>query len=286
MEVSPVADTVKFGMLRKLLRALGLSEAAVNDLFDWITERLADEQHQSTATAEVTFPYRVRDDFLSPAEHNFYQILRSVIGTRAHICAKVSLADLFYVKSSNASEWRIYTNKIDRKHVDFVLCDPQTMRPLAGVELDDKSHERADRKQRDGFVEGVFTAAGLDLLRVRVQRSYQPQELAALLETVLPSASDETIPIPARFHTTGQEPTDEVPATNDHLNNGQCNQQSNGSSGNGEKSVVISSPACPKCGSEMKLRTAKKGDNQGQQFWGCSNFPRCRAMVAYEPISA
>jgi hypothetical protein len=33
---------------------------------------------------------------------------------------------------------------------------------------------------------------------------------------------------------------------------------------------------CPKCESEMVLRTAKKGSNAGQRFWGCSKYPRCR----------
>lgn len=36
--------------------------------------------------------------------------------------------------------------------------------------------------------------------------------------------------------------------------------------------------ACPKCGRPMVLRTAKSGENQGNQFWGCSGFPRCRAV--------
>ena len=36
---------------------------------------------------------------------------------------------------------------------------------------------------------------------------------------------------------------------------------------------------CPKCGSDMILREAKKGPNQGRQFWGCSRFPKCRAAV-------
>lgn len=40
-------------------------------------------------------------------------------------------------------------------------------------------------------------------------------------------------------------------------------------------------PSCPKCGNEMILRTAKKGKNQGKQFWGCSQFPRCRGIVSY-----
>lgn len=33
---------------------------------------------------------------------------------------------------------------------------------------------------------------------------------------------------------------------------------------------------CPKCGSKLVLRTAKKGDNAGNQFYGCSSFPKCR----------
>ena len=36
--------------------------------------------------------------------------------------------------------------------------------------------------------------------------------------------------------------------------------------------------ACPKCGRPMVLRTAKNGDNQGNQFWGCSGYPKCRAI--------
>ena len=31
---------------------------------------------------------------------------------------------------------------------------------------------------------------------------------------------------------------------------------------------------CPKCGELMVLRTAKRGDNQGKQFWGYSGFPK------------
>jgi restriction system protein len=40
-------------------------------------------------------------------------------------------------------------------------------------------------------------------------------------------------------------------------------------------SSAESAPACPKCGSPMVRRTAKKGSNAGSQFWGCSSFPNC-----------
>ena len=36
------------------------------------------------------------------------------------------------------------------------------------------------------------------------------------------------------------------------------------------------SNTCPRCGSSLVKRTAKKGQYAGQEFWGCSSFPKCR----------
>ena len=38
-------------------------------------------------------------------------------------------------------------------------------------------------------------------------------------------------------------------------------------------------PICQKCGATMKLRTAKRGPHIGSEFWGCSNYPRCKNIV-------
>lgn len=46
------------------------------------------------------------------------------------------------------------------------------------------------------------------------------------------------------------------------------------------ESAVI--PSCPKCNSDMTQRTAKKGVHQGQVFFGCSKFPKCRGIVNIE----
>lgn len=40
-----------------------------------------------------------------------------------------------------------------------------------------------------------------------------------------------------------------------------------------------STPNCPKCGSPMVLREAKKGVNAGNQFWGCTRFPKCKGII-------
>jgi restriction system protein len=50
-------------------------------------------------------------------------------------------------------------------------------------------------------------------------------------------------------------------------------------SGNMQAQIVVAR-ACPKCGSEMALRVAKKGPHSGKRFWGCSKFPGCRGVVS------
>ena len=39
---------------------------------------------------------------------------------------------------------------------------------------------------------------------------------------------------------------------------------------------------CPRCGGKLILRTAKKGDNAGKQFYGCSGFPKCKFTESVE----
>lgn len=36
---------------------------------------------------------------------------------------------------------------------------------------------------------------------------------------------------------------------------------------------------CPKCGAPMIKRVATKGSNCGNEFYGCSNFPKCRGII-------
>ena len=237
----------KFSLLRTVLRTIGLSAEAVDDIIERITDWLSDKDKPPEA---AHYPYFVRDDFLSAAEQSFYLVLKLTVGDKALICPKVSLGDLFWAKSSDPSEYRSLTNKIDRKHVDFLLCDPKTVRPLAGIELDDKSHQREARQQRDEFVGNVFRAAKLPLIRVPVKRAYAVPELAALLQPYIDLPAVDSSP---KAEPESMRQPESVPA-----------------------------PRCPKCGGDMILRTARNGANQGGKFWGCSNYPRCRGIVKYE----
>jgi hypothetical protein len=44
---------------------------------------------------------------------------------------------------------------------------------------------------------------------------------------------------------------------------------------------VSETKLCPKCGSTLILRKATKGQYIGRQFYGCSNYPKCKYIESY-----
>jgi hypothetical protein len=192
------------------------------------------------APADQPLPYRVSDDFLSPAELSFYRVLSLAVGQDAVICPQAGLGAIFFVPKGNERFYG-HWNRIAAKRIDFLLCDPGTMRPLAGIELDDGSHRQEARQERDAFVAEVFEAAQLPLLRFPARAAYAPANLAVQIKPVLmPAAAPESAGVEAA----GSDNT----------------------------------PICPKCGVPMVIRTSRRGDRAGQQFWGCQNYPQCREI--------
>lgn len=127
-------------------------------------------------------PYKLRSNLLSAAEFSFYKVLETALQKRAEIQCKVRLADIFYTPyGTNVSHF----NRITGKHVDFLLCDMQTMKPILGIELDDASHSQPDRKARDIFVDEVFKVAELPLMHIQAKRTYQAEELLAQIKQLV-----------------------------------------------------------------------------------------------------
>ena len=99
-------------------------------------------------------------------------VLRGAATSRKEhtVFAKVRLVDVIRV-TNESSSWRSDLNRIDRKHLDFVLCD-RNLAPVLAVELDDSSHDRIERAERDDFIDRVLATAQL------------PIEISALSEVI------------------------------------------------------------------------------------------------------
>jgi very-short-patch-repair endonuclease len=185
-------------------------------------------------------PYRMQTCLLTPAERSFFGVLQKAVGERAIVFAKVRVGDLLYVPHSKGM--MAHQNRINSKHVDFVLYAPDSLRLIAAIELDDTSHARPDRVKRDDFLNASFEAAKLPLIRFAARRQHELREIKDGIETALNQlvASDTVV---------------------------------------AEGSDV---PNCPTCDSPMIFRTASTGPKKGSSFYGCSNYPRCRAIVPIE----
>jgi hypothetical protein len=128
------------------------------------------------------FPYKAKEYFFSNAEASFYHFLRQMTGESVIIFPHVALRDLISVAGVEKSSFYKFYNQIDRKQVDFLLVDSKSLKPMLVIELDDSSHQRADRMERDGFVEKVLATANIPIARVPVRQSYDARELGELFK--------------------------------------------------------------------------------------------------------
>ena len=124
------------------------------------------------------FPY-VKRPLLTASELRFFREMECTVGPEYLIIIKPRLADLFEV--NEAGRWGDFC-RISQKHVDFVVLDQKTMEPVVALELDDRSHQRKDRIERDKFVNAVFEGCGLPLLRIPVGKAYCLEKLRLMLE--------------------------------------------------------------------------------------------------------
>jgi len=132
--------------------------------------------------------YYLRKSLFTPAERSFLGVLEGSLPPGVRVFGKVRLEDILGVKSGlERGERQAARNRINRKHVDFLLVRANDLAPLAGVELDDSSHDEEDRQQRDAFVDSAFASAGLPLLHVTASKTYNPTEVRAKLAGLIPA---------------------------------------------------------------------------------------------------
>lgn len=103
---------------------------------------------------------------LTNREYEFYKKLKPLADNCGlNIYTKVRLADLVEPKPKDENPlWMECFNKIRSKHIDFALADDDT-NIIVLIELDDSSHKRTDRIERDNFVNAILKNTGYTLLR-------------------------------------------------------------------------------------------------------------------------
>ncbi len=145
----------------------------------WILSLLGIESpsRESQIPKTIADAFALEPSLVTENEFRFYTQLQVVVGKRFTIFAKVRLADIFSVNPINPSLDQAHFNRISSRHVDFLICENETLRPRFAIELDDRSHRQSKRIQRDGFVNELFSGLGLPLIRIPAAMKYQPEAI-------------------------------------------------------------------------------------------------------------
>lgn len=133
---------------------------------------------------EGPLPYERRGMLLSPPEINFLRTLQTAVRQDWHVFSMVRLSDVLKVRPKTTKQ-QIWQSRIQAKHIDFILCDLETLEVKLAIELDDSSQRRPDRAKRDRFVSTALAAAGLPLLKVPVGEKYETSAIRKDIEDAL-----------------------------------------------------------------------------------------------------
>lgn len=145
-----------------------------------IAKNLKDKKSKQN-NVEINYKqyYRPKRYLITLNELNFYKVLLEVAKElNLIVFAQVSLYNILQTKknldySTNAK----YFNKIASKSIDFVLADPKDCKIKLCIELDDSTHNKVKRQERDKFINELFKNLEIDLLRFHVYDIYFKEAL-------------------------------------------------------------------------------------------------------------
>lgn len=103
--------------------------------------------------------YRRKNAVLSAPEIDFLAVIKSVVNlSRYEVLVQIPLVSLIDKVTNNS-----FRNELFRV-IDYVIADRITYAPLLLIELNDASHKRADRAERDKKVSAICAAAKLPII--------------------------------------------------------------------------------------------------------------------------
>jgi very-short-patch-repair endonuclease len=222
-------------------------------LFFYIVKMRNKIQNEKDKVENIPWPLGVNENLITNAERSFMGVLKIFTGDQYMIFPKVNLNDVLFIQKGTAPKLRQnIQNRINRKHLDFLLLDANTFKPVYAIELDDSSHQSVSAQRRDLVKDKALKDAGLRMIRIPAKATYTHTDIvAAFNESTLAQ-----LPQPITIATTKTLQESEI------------------------LSQLTESVICPKCSVPMVLRKSTKGANAGIPFYGCANYPHCREIIS------
>jgi hypothetical protein len=119
-----------------------------------------------------------RKALLTPNETEFFQRLQRALPAY-HVFPQVSFAAFLTDdgRLPRNARWSVRA-KFDRKIADFVICERGSLKIVALIELDDRTHSPSSDRRRDA----ITKAAGYQTIRFQSKQKPAEAEIAALFK--------------------------------------------------------------------------------------------------------
>lgn len=146
-------------------RSQANSENTSSAASKWENAEAPQKKDDNEIAIEFAKAYQARS-LLTRNEWYQFQKLKEIADVKGYvICPKVRLFDIIEPKKGH-EKYKTLMYKIQAKHVDFLICD-KNMNIKAIIELDDSSHDRKERKERDAFVDLILRSVGYKVIHTR-----------------------------------------------------------------------------------------------------------------------
>jgi hypothetical protein len=119
--------------------------------------------------------------FMTKAEAAFYNVLRLAVQDEYLLFAQVPLWCLVNLHATNPKTRVTFLGQIALKRIDFVLVHPGTLTVAKAIEMEEDLPS-TQRHARNQLVEDTLKAAGIDVLRLTLNRVYTIADLASALD--------------------------------------------------------------------------------------------------------
>lgn len=122
--------------------------------------------------------YFVKQRLLTQTELEYYEIIRSLISSQYVILPQINLASVIDKKGGSNFRNELFRN------IDFGVFDGD-LRPIFLIEINDNTHFRRDRKERDKKVNKICKKAGIPLVTFWVKDGIDVNDMARTLKTAI-----------------------------------------------------------------------------------------------------
>ena len=141
-----------------------------------IAERIINKRDKEEIKTLNVDSFYKKEYLLTQTELKLYKLLKQITDKMdLTLFCQVPMYELV-----NCNSFKDFA-KIKSKSIDFVITEKNCKIKLC-IELDDYTHNRNKRIERDNFVNKVFEKIGTKLIRIKVQNYYNIEEIEKLIK--------------------------------------------------------------------------------------------------------